>query len=381
MDTLYLLQFACFLFMLVNILILGITRLHMKWMNRRYEVSRWLIIGAMVGLAIQFLMQMLLGFRAQDAAVGAVFNILVYPPCFSLISIGIYNIEATHANRRKMSIVCASIYAAILAAFCIGFIQSGNFHIGSWIYVMIVLFAFSVAYCIYMIIVEIRKRRRMLEVMAGYDILPYVRYARASVFMVFFPAVALPFAVLSTKSLYVIGPLGLLAVFFFTLSFMALGYNYVPSEELLDKEEEEEAAMESVGDNAVLGLQEEVADNKETLQLPYAERRQEIIRKKLEVWCADEGFRDTTLNMVTLSRSLDIPKPELSKYFSGLNTTFRFWLAEVRFEAAKKMILEKPNYSNDMISAECGFSSRSNLYRMFKEKEGCSPTAWREKNC
>ena len=182
MDTLYLLQFACFLFMFINILILGLTRLHMKWMNRRYEVSRWLIIGAMVGLAIQFLMQMLLGFRAQDAAVGAVFNMLAYPPCFSLIAIGIYNIEATHANRRKMNIVCASIYAAILAAFCIGFIQSGNFHIGSWIYVMIVLFGINVAYCIYMIIVEIRKRRRMLEVMAGYDILPYVRYARASVF-------------------------------------------------------------------------------------------------------------------------------------------------------------------------------------------------------
>ena len=200
--------------------------------------------------------------------------------------------------------------------------------------------------------------------------------------MVFFPAVALPFAVLSTKSLYVIGPLGLLAVFFFTLSFMALGYNYVPSEELLDKEEEEEAAMECVEDNACLELQDEELDNKkETLQSQLSERRQEIIREKLEVWCADGRYRDTTLNMVTLSRSLDIPKPELSKYFSGLNTTFRFWLAEVRFEAAKKMILEKPNYSNDMISAECGFSSRSNLYRMFKEKEGCSPTAWREKNC
>ena len=125
----------------------------------------------------------------------------------------------------------------------------------------------------------------------------------------------------------------------------------------------------------------ELDDGKETLQSQLSERRQEIILKKLEVWCADGGYRDTILNMVTLSRTLDIPKPELSKYFSGLNTTFRFWLAEVRFEAAKKMILEKPNYSNDMISAECGFSSRSNLYRMFKEKEGCSPTAWREKNC
>lgn len=383
MDTLYLLQFACFLFMFINILILGITRLHMKWMNRRYEVSRWLIIGAMVGLAIQFLMQMFLGFRAQDAAVGAVFNILVYPPCFSLISIGIYNIEATHANRRKMNIVCGSIYAAILAAFCIGFIQSGNFHIGSWIYVMIVLFGINIAYCIYMIIVEIRKRRRMLEVMAGYDILPYVRYARASVFFVFFTAVSLPFAVLSTKSLYVIGPLGLLAVFFFTLSFMALGYNYVPTEELLDKEEEENAVMKNRGDAADSELQdEELDDKKETLQSQRSERRQKIIREKLDEWCAAKGYRDTSLNMITLSRSLDINRYELSRYLSScLNTTFRLWLAEVRFEAAKKMMLDNPDFGNDIISAECGFSSRTHLYRMFKEKEGCSPTAWREKNC
>lgn len=383
MDTLYLLQFACFLFMFINILILGITRLHMKWMNRRYEVSRWLIIGAMVGLAIQFLMQMLLGFRAQDAAVGAVFNMLAYPPCFSLISIGIYNIEATHANRRKMNIVCASIYAAILAAFCIGFIQRGNFHIGSWIYVMIVLFGINVAYCIYMIIVEIRKRRRMLEVMAGYDILPYVRYARASVFMVFFPAVALPFAVLSTKSLYVIGPLGLLAVFFFTLSFMALGYNYMPTEELLDKEEEENAAMESRGDDSAPELQDtELMDKEESLQTVSPERRQEIIRKKLDAWCAAKGYKDTALNMITLSRSLNINRYALSRYLSScLNTTFRLWLADVRFEAAKKMMLENPDFGNDIISAECGFSSRTHLYRMFKEKEGCSPTAWREKNC
>lgn len=74
MDTLYLLQFTCFLFMLVNILILGITRLHMKWMNRRYEVSRWLIIGAMVGLAIQFLMQMASGLPSSRRCCGSRFQ-------------------------------------------------------------------------------------------------------------------------------------------------------------------------------------------------------------------------------------------------------------------------------------------------------------------
>ena len=40
-DSLYFLQFACFIFMLINALILGITHLHMKWDNRRYEWSRY----------------------------------------------------------------------------------------------------------------------------------------------------------------------------------------------------------------------------------------------------------------------------------------------------------------------------------------------------
>lgn len=80
MNNLYLLQFACFLFMLINAFILGIARLHMKWPNRRYEQSRWLIVTAMIILAIQYLMQMLLGFRAKGDAIGAVCNMLVYPP-------------------------------------------------------------------------------------------------------------------------------------------------------------------------------------------------------------------------------------------------------------------------------------------------------------
>ncbi len=46
---------------------------------------------------------------------------------------------------------------------------------------------------------------------------------------------------------------------------------------------------------------------------------------------------------------------------------------------AKKMMLDYPDYNNDIISAECDFSSRSYLYRIFKEKEGCSPTVWRAK--
>ena len=58
----------------------------------------------------------------------------------------------------------------------------------------------------------------------------------------------------------------------------------------------------------------------------------------------------TILNMVTMSRSLDIPKAERFRYFS----------------------------ETDIISAECSFSARTYLYRIFKLKEGCTPAKWRE---
>ena len=379
MDSLYFLQFACFIFMLINALILGITHLHMKWVNQRYEWSRWLILAGMMGLAIQYLLQMLLGFRAKSDDLGAVFNILVYTPCFTTISMGIYNIEATYANRRKMNIVCTCIYAAIIAVFCIGYSNSGSLNIGNWLYAMLVLFGANVAYCIYMIMIEMRKRKKMLELMTGDDMLPYVRYARASVFALFFSTLTMPFAILSTTLLYIIGPLALLSILFFNLSFVALGYNYVPTEELLDKEEEESAALADEITESSDGQDVESADSKETLP-SFSQERQAAIKEKLDKWCEELGYKDTTVNMFTLSRSLNISKNELSRYFTScLNSTFRIWLSEVRFEAAKKMMLDYPDYNNDIISAECGFSSRSYLYRIFKEKEGCSPTVWRAK--
>ena len=379
MDFLYFLQFACFIFMLINALILGITHLHMKWTNRRYEWSRWLILAGMTGLAIQYLLQMLLGFRAKSDDLGAIFNILVYTPCITTIAMGIYNIEATHANRRKMNIVCACIYAAIIAVFCIGYSTSGSLNIGNWLYAMLVLFGANVAYCIYMIMIEMRKRKKMLELMTGGDMLPYVRYARASVFALFFSTLTMPFAILSTTLLYIIGPLALLSILFFNLSFVAMGFNYVPTEELLDKEEEESAALADEITESSDGQDVESADSKETLP-SFSQERQAAIKEKLDKWCEELGYKDTTVNMFTLSRSLNISKNELSRYFTScLNSTFRIWLAEVRFEAAKKMMLDYPDYNNDIISAECGFSSRSYLYRIFKEKEGCSPTVWRAK--
>lgn len=222
--------------MLVSAFFVAVTRLHVRWINRRYEWSRWMIFSALLLMAVHFFLQMYCGFRATGAAVGAVINVLVYLPCFTIVAMAIYNVEATHTKRRKMNLICATVYAAMLAAFAAGYSFSGSLNIGGWLYVMLALFFGNMVYCIYMVKKEMKKRKRILETMAATDMVPFLRYARASVVMLLLTAVSMPFAVLSTKSLYIVGPIGLLVLLFFVVNFVAFGNCYVPTEELLDRE-------------------------------------------------------------------------------------------------------------------------------------------------
>lgn len=377
---LYLLQFACLIFMFISAFFIAVTRLHVRWINRRYEWSRWMIFAALLFMAVHFFLQMYFGFRATDEDVGAVINVLVYLPCFTLFSMAIYNIEATHTKRRKMNLICAAVYAAMLAAFAVGYSFSGSLNIGAWLYVMLALFFGNIVYCIYMIIIEMNKRKKLLETMTATDMLPFIRYAHASIAMLSLIAISMPFAILSTKSLYIIGPVGLLVLLFFIVNFVAFGNCYVPTEELLDRERGNGETDDDEPTTAENCASQSAADCEQSAQRLSAERSA-FIQAALDKWCADIGYKDSSVNMLTLSHSLDINKNELSQFFSQCqNTTFRIWLSEIRFNAAKKMMKEFPDYNNDIISAECGFSSRSYLYRIFKEKEGCTPVEWRAKN-
>ena len=344
MDHLFLLQFACFLFMLFNAFTLAVTRLQTRWLNPRYERARWLIFVGIMGLAAHYLMQMRYGFRAVDDAVGATVNALVYAPCFSLISMGIFHIEATHVRRRRVYVVCAAINLAIFACFIIGCLQHGEMRIGAWLQAMQALFAVDVVYCIVVIVREIIKRRRLLETMAGSDIMPYVRYSRASLLILFFPALVSPFVIISTKLLYFFAPLGLMAFLFFVLSFVALGYSYQPKESLLDEEaegkvspaavvaqREKTAAQQAVAapgvaspgvaspdeaapsdasranashagttpdnatpDNAFHADAAHAADQAEETQtaMLMPEDRRKQIQQRLDEWCAAMGYKD-----------------------------------------------------------------------------------------
>lgn len=366
MDSLYKLQLVCFVFMLMNAAALGLTRLHVKWVNKRYEFSRWTLFVSVLLMALQYFVQMEFGIRAASDEVATVVNILFYMPCFAMFAVAIYNIVAVRVQLLRYVSGNAMLYALVVAICAAAYIINGNLEMGKWIYVLLALFVMSMTHSIAILLREIGRRRKVLELETTVDMTMYARYSRSSLAVLFASAYMVACSISSSKILLVLGPLVLFAVFFFIITFISLGYNNAPGEQLISTDDA--SAVEEVE-----------AKGGEAEQEPsLSKERMEEIRHRLEEWCANGGYKDCGVNMITLSRGVKVPKVQLSLFFEkGMHCTFRVWLSDMRFKAAQTMMLEHPDYSNDVISSECGFSSRSYLYRIFKERLGETPTEWR----
>lgn len=181
--------------------------------------------------------------------------------------------------------------------------------------------------------------------------------------------------------LLLVGPLILLAFIFFVYSFISLGYYITPGENIQEELEDQEELEESdtSTDQLAYGDQQDaVADGQADLNI-FSQKRMKEIGAALEKWCDDRMYKDCNVTIYSLAANLGCKKNELTEYFNlSQHTNFRTWLSDIRFNEAVRMMKERPDFSNDAISTECGFSSHTQICRIFKQKTGLSPNQWRE---
>ena len=364
MNTLFLVQFACCIIMSMLGLILVLSRFQIRWTNRRYEVSRWLLAFSMFVLAWHYVLQMVCGFRAKGDEIGAVVNVLFYTPISFIISYATYNLICYRSGRKKFALLGCVSYALILICFFFGYNDTPRgMHMGEWLYVMLALFAITIMYSTYTTVIEMRYHRKIIEENTTEDLLPFDRYAYASYGVASIMVLAMVGAICYRPLLYCVGPLMLFSLISFTISFLGYGYNMIPAEVRLELDTADEL-LEVMEESEEVGLGSEKIS---------------IIESMLASWCDKGGYRDSTVNMPMLSVKLGIPRNELSMYFENcLKSSFRIWLSDIRFKEAQRMLLEECRYSNDTISSECGFSSHAHLYKIFKAKTGFTPGQWRD---
>lgn len=364
MNTLFLVQFACCIIVSMLGLILVLSRFQIRWTNRRYEVSRWLLAFSMFVLAWHYVLQMVCGFRAKGDEIGAVVNVLFYSPVSFFISYAIYTLICYRGGRKKFALLGCVSYALILICFFFGYNDTPRgMHMGEWLYVMLALFAVTIMYSTYTTVIEMRYHRKIIEENTTEDLLPFDRYTYTTYGLAGIMVLAMVGAICYRPLLYCVGPLMLFSLISFTISFLGYGYNMIPAEVRLELDTADEP-LEVMEESEEVGLGSEKIS---------------IIESMLASWCDKGGFRDSTVNMPMLSVKLGIPRNELSMYFENcLKSSFRIWLSDIRFKEAQRMLLEECRYSNDTISSECGFSSHAHLYKIFKAKTGFTPGQWRD---
>lgn len=355
-------------------LMLFTSRFHVDVVNATYEHSRWTLFASMILLVLHYVLQMVCGFRAKSDDVGTIVNILFYSPVVFLVAHSILNIECNHRRRWQYDVAFMVIYFAILAVFIVGLLGRDTFLFTRTKWIMHILFLLVVASSIFAPMIEIHRNQGRVEAETGADIAPYERYTWSGYTMLCITAAFTVFAIIYRPLLFVFAPLGLLSLFVFIFNFIALGYNMRPLEDVLSCDAEEDIVVTATE------VESTGASESTSLTTHLSDERIASIGQCLTQWCDEERFTESDVNMAKLSQQVGVARRELSAYFEQyLGLTFRVWLSDLRFAEAQRLILAHPDYSNESISSICGFSSRSQLYKMFSTRLGMTPREWREK--
>lgn len=325
MNILFLTQFACFVVSGMLALFLILTRFQIRWPNHRYEVSRWLMCGAMLALTFHFVLQMAFDIRAKSDAVGAVVNILFYAPIEYLVTYATFNLICYRSGRKRVGLFCLLSYALIIICFLMGFIgvvPKGSTHIGFWLYLMLAIFTLTIIYCIIVTFREMQHHRKILLDNTAEDLLPFDSFASMSYVSMGICCLGLMAGIISRPILLVIAPLVLLSVVVFIVNFVGYGFNIMPLDNMLERQIEEETEEETE--------EEKPAEDEEEVDECLTPESIAKIEKLLAEWCKNGGFRDSAMNMPMLASMICVNRKDLSAYFEDyLQSSFRVWLSDI----------------------------------------------------
>ena len=140
--------------------------------------------------------------------------------------------------------------------------------------------------------------------------------------------------------------------------------NNLSHEERKKKEEEEKAEGE------------EVTATSRTKK-PYKEDFRDILRPRIAVWVKAKAYTHEQFTLEELASSLYTNKTYLSTFIKDeYDMNFCGWVASLRIDEAKRIMMKEPEKRLQEVAFECGFSSLAYFSSVFSKSEGISPSAW-----
>lgn len=106
-----------------------------------------------------------------------------------------------------------------------------------------------------------------------------------------------------------------------------------------------------------------------------------LLSQLQQLMIQEELYKNTQLKLPDVAQRLNILPHRLSQLLNdNVGKNFSAFINEYRIQAAKKLILTDDILSIEGIGYECGFSSNSNFYAVFKKHTGTTPARFKKEH-
>ncbi len=127
-------------------------------------------------------------------------------------------------------------------------------------------------------------------------------------------------------------------------------------------------------------ISEKVVNSDEYRRQTISDIKVQILKKSLEEWVETHRFIDAGITIDDVAKDIHSNRRYISEYLNQhLNQTFKSWIALLKIEYSKTLLLEHPTYTSNKIAEMIGYS-RSNYNKAFAKIVGDSPNNWRRDN-
>lgn len=333
------------------------------------SLARWLMAAGIILLDIQFLLQYTLGLRAMGVTQAVLVNLIIFIPSSWSICLSVLYLQRQGRVNRVNKYVGGIVWAISLlllgtAAAIDGeplFSDTPELHWAEVISSM--LYLLMQGYYSGLHLKNLRSMRRALQNYYDSDMDGMLLWMRFSIMILIILAMMVPMLIfVKSKGLAVFGILFFFGIFYMVDSFS----NYVVSSAPKRMQEAEDSEEATTNSDATTNknITEENTD-----QLQHVERA-------VTQWTSQGGHLQVGIKLPNAAEAIGIPQYQLSTWLKQQGLTYANWMTDLRIEEAKRMLTEHPEWNNETVAQQCGFSDRTYFQKKFKEKTGLSPAEY-----
>lgn len=329
--------------------------------------SRWMLFSGLMLLSIHYVLQRTFGFRHMGELQGPLFNFLLYTPSVLLMNLTMLNILRFGKIKRWEYCLGIAVSAIQTASFVIAGIVSGKGVLIDSTELMVAEY-FSSAIAMVMLIVYIMITRREYKKIQDsldqyYDQPQQEMIQWFATSMTLFMLLALTTPIMIYSQHLMLMAYGM--IMFAAIAFLVINFLHYSSSNYMQMIMAAEVPEQS--DATAMGA----------LTAEMTKEEKDIMQKKVAAWLATRSYLRNGITMAEVSQEMGVSRQDISRYLRTLNySKIGSWLAELRIEEAKRLILENENFSNEAIAISCGFSSREYFQSTFRNLVGMTPKQW-----